>query len=548
MGAKPSLDQLKQVLFQPNPALKKRALAIIFNEAMTEARPLLEEYVGQENNPELQALALKVLNKLETPQQKPQAQTPDQMLAALPTATPAQKIELLRALSQTRSPRLAVTIQQLFAQENDPEALLAIAEIFRNNPHIGNLGILMRLSTHQNEKLRLISLECILNVMFGCLYPFVLKALLDPSVPLKMKAYQLISTISRANLLEALGYMLDNENPQFSRLAGQLLPSFMGADLIDLLKKHLKHPDQETATHCLRTVTLLAQKGFGEAIVLLENLGEVRAEVGHKKAAPKMLPSLQKLVNDLPDWLSEPLRRTPDDMRQLLNGIREVYERCRDFLVLSFICTYISMGKRNMTLDQTVFKVMTQGVSRSDPVAILPALAIAFPQARGQGDLFTLALANRIIYEPDDTLVEDLISLQEGLKLVTDHPEELAQVIEPAMQGLEKFLLSLASMKTNRLLVKFNDNEGMKVGDFFQPGHTAVDPRTVVHLDLPLNRPLVVSPTGAVGLSVWPFIVFNPYQKKLMRIDPTEQDLWELLVQHNMLDGFMTYLKQKPSV
>ncbi|HNV71564.1 MAG TPA: hypothetical protein PKO06_17805 [Candidatus Ozemobacteraceae bacterium] len=547
MGAKPSLDQLKQVLFQPNPALKKRALAIIFNEAMCEARPLLEEYVGQENNPELQALALKVLNKLETPQQKPQALSPEQLMAALPSATPAKKIELLRALSQCRSPRLAVTIQQLFSQENDPDALLAIAEIFRNNPHIGNLGILMRLSAHQNEKLRLAALESILNVMFGCMYPFILKALLDPSVPLKMKAYQLISTISRANLLEALGYMLENENPQFSRLAGQLLPSFMGPDLIELLKKHLKHPDQETATHCLRTVTLLAQKGFGEAIVLLETLGETRAEAAHRRAAPTIPASLQTMLNGLPSWFSEPLARKPDDIRQLLNGIREVYERCRDFLILSFVCTYITMGKRNMTLDQTVFKVMTQGVSRTDPVALLPALAISFPEAREQGDIFPLVLANRIVYEPDDTLVEDLISLQEGLKLVTDHPEELAKVIEPALQGLEKFLFSLSSMKANRLLVKFNDTEGMKVGDFFQRELATVDPRTVTHLELPLNRPLVVSQTGAYGLAVWPFVVFNPYQKKLLRLDPTEQDLWELLVQHNMLDGFMTHLKQKPA-
>ena len=33
MGTKITLEQLKHVLFQPNTALKKRALAIVFNEA-----------------------------------------------------------------------------------------------------------------------------------------------------------------------------------------------------------------------------------------------------------------------------------------------------------------------------------------------------------------------------------------------------------------------------------------------------------------------------------------------------------------------------------
>ena len=545
MAAKPTLDQLKQVLFQNNPALKKRALAIIFNETMTEARPLLEEFVGQETNPELQALALKVLNKLELPLDKPQEQTPDQLMAALPAAGPEKKLAILRALAGCRSPRLAITIQQHCSLENSPEALLAIAEIFRKNPHIGNLGILMRLSAHPLEKLRLEALEGILNVMYGCLYPFILKALLDPSIPLKMKSYQLISSISRANLLEALGYMLDQESPQFTRLAGQLLPSFLGPDLVELLKKHLRHSDPETGAHCMRAVTLLAQKGYGEAIVLLETQTDSHAALPQMRNAPAIPSGLRQLLSAIPPWLSEPLEKKPDDIRQLLNGIREVYERCRDFLILAFVCAYISLGKRTQTLDHLCFKVMTQGVTRSDPVGLLQSIAGALPEPREQTDLFPLLLAARILNEPDDTLLEDLISLQEGLKLVNDHPEELVKVIEPALIGLEKLLFSLASFKANRLIVKYSDNEGMKVGDFFQPTTTTVDPRTLAHLELPLNRPLLVSQTGSHGLSLWPFVVFNPYQKKLMRMDPNEQDLWELLVQNNLLDGFMAFLKQK---
>jgi len=45
MADQPSvtLEQIRQALAQPNQAIRKRALALIYNEAKVEAGPILEE-------------------------------------------------------------------------------------------------------------------------------------------------------------------------------------------------------------------------------------------------------------------------------------------------------------------------------------------------------------------------------------------------------------------------------------------------------------------------------------------------------------------------
>ena len=65
MGGRTNLEELKKALFQQNKALKKRALAVIHNDVVTEAIHILREFMGVEEDSELQVLALKVFKKLQ---------------------------------------------------------------------------------------------------------------------------------------------------------------------------------------------------------------------------------------------------------------------------------------------------------------------------------------------------------------------------------------------------------------------------------------------------------------------------------------------------
>ncbi|RCK78450.1 MAG: hypothetical protein OZSIB_1370 [Candidatus Ozemobacter sibiricus] len=414
---KVSLDKLRQALQQPNNAIRKRALAIIFNEARIEALPLIEEYLGWETEPDLQGLALKVRRKLQDFQATCSQVPTEKLLALLQHSTTESRILALRGLVEHRSARLAELVCQVCGQETSPEVLTLVAKILRRNPSPGNIPVLLRLIEHPAEEIRQDALEGILSIIFGCLYPLVLKTLLDPSPQLKMRAYQLISNISRPNLLEALDFMFSCGDQAMSRLAGTLLPSFLGPDLLPILDRHLAHADADTAALCKRAVILLAQKGNSEAARLVARIqSENPAKAGAAGPGARPPGPFQEFLATYPRFLTEPLLVDfpLDDPSKILERLREVNARITDLLVFPFILSYFAVANRNPFLDRACFKVLRFGLAKTNPVNFLRTVAPAFPPPAGKDDLFPVVLADRLQNDFNDQTLERYAQLQNG--------------------------------------------------------------------------------------------------------------------------------------
>ncbi len=547
-GEQVSLEKLRQALHQPNNGIRKRALAIIFNEVRIEALDILEEYLGRETEPDLQSLALKVRRKLQEFQATSSQVPLDKLLALLHHSTTESRILALRGLVEHRSTRMAELVTQTCAQEEDREALGLIAKILKKNPSPANLPFLMRLVAHPAEEIRQDALEGILSVIFGCLYPLVLKALLDPAPQLKMRAYQLISNISRTNLLEALDFMFGSGDPAMSRLAGSLLPSFLGADLLPILERQFSHPDAETAALTKRAVLLMAQKGNWEAARLVEKFQAKGAAPASAASQPRQGGVFQTHLAAFPRFVTEPLQGgfPADDPMQNLSRLREVFHRFGDLLAYPFIKAYFAFAARNPFLDRTCFKVLQFGLAKANVVNLLRTVAPAFPPPAGQGDLFPLILADRIQNDFNDQLLEQMTSLQRVFHAMDEAPGELAALAAQATEGMGGLFTSLAPLVTNRLAVKYSDGEAVRVADFMPDIPAPIDQKLLQNFELRLNVPVLISQKSDRALSLFPFFVYDAARKALVRCDPGENDLWEFLKTHGILDSFFAYLKEKP--
>ncbi|MBF0502539.1 MAG: hypothetical protein HQM09_20545 [Candidatus Riflebacteria bacterium] len=578
-----TLLQLQQALSQPNAALKKRALAIIFNEAIVEAQDIVEEYIGRESQPELQVLGLKVLKKLRGFVQSSENVDIERLLSMLSHPDPEGRILALRALVGRRSPEIPRVVQQVCAEESSPEAISLITDLLKNNPDVGNLPLLLKFFDAPLEKTRMDALEGILNIIYGCLYPSVLKALLDPSAPMKMKAYQLISKISRNNLIDALDFMLSSENPEQSRLSGQLLPSFLGSDLLPLLTKHASHNDAETVGFCRRALHLMSLRGSGEAAALLEQMLQpsVAAESQTSEAAarktssttgakappgakpgsePKQSaserttdlsrvfsPELAASISQFPYWLTGPLHQgiTSLEPRFLLSRLREFYRRIGECLILTFLISYFNRGIRTQPIDRVCYRTLQTGIGKTDPVSFVRSIASAIPAPAGSGDLFPFIISQRAVNDLSDTLFEEMLTLQMGWDLIDEHPEEGERLFKPALSSIEKLAVSLSPILDNRLIVKFAGKDGLEIPDLWAPAPVPADPRALANFELAMNHPLLIDKSSSVGISLFPFLTYDLDRGLLQRVDPSEHDLWEFLVEGNILEAFLAFLKEK---
>ena len=312
-----SLQKLREALQQPNNGIRKRALAIIFNDVRVEAIPVMEEYAGRETEPALQTLALKVLKKLREFQTASSNVPLDRLLELVQVPHSDSRLLALRAMAALRSDRIPPVLVPLANTDLSPEGVELISQILRNNPSTDSIPVFMKFIGHPSEKVRLNAIEGFLNIMYGCLFPQVLNALLDPSPPIKMRAYQLISNISRSNLLDTLSFMLESSAPELSRQAAKLLPSFLNPDLIPLLERHCDHPDGETSSFCRRTLVLLAQKGHLDAVNLLEEL--TRKESADPNSAGPAPENAQGEYSTLAPIFAAPFQgRRPTDNPQEL--------------------------------------------------------------------------------------------------------------------------------------------------------------------------------------------------------------------------------------
>ena len=565
-----TVGQLQQALAQPNAALKKRALAIIFNESIVEARGILEEYVGRETQPDLQALGIKVLKKLEGFAQSSTQVEPDRLSPMLSRSSPEERLVALRALIGRRSPDIAGIIHRTCSQENTPETDALVAEILRINPDSGNLPFLMRFMGSPSEKIRMDALEGMLNFIYGCLYPHILKSLLDPSPPMKMKAYQLISKISRTNLIEALDFMLGNSTLEMARTAAQLLPSFVNPDLVPLLTRHMSHSDTEVSAACIRVLVRLSQRGCADALNALENLApdETASQQGAPGKAPvagapgkagtraptpdatalqSFSPNHISLLERFPRIICEPLTipLPSTEARFAIARLRDFYARLCDVLIFTFILTYFQFGRRNNGTDRMAFQAIQAGRGKIEPVMFLRSVAATFPAPDNESDLFPIVVGHTAVNDYADSLFEEMLSIQQGWDLLDENPDQVTHLLKPAISSLEKIIISLAPLVTNRVAVKSAAGEGVHVEEVWNPKGGPIDPRILTNFDLVTNQPFLISRNSNRGVRLFPFFAFDPSKRQMHRNEPSEHDLWEYLVRANILDGYFAFLKEK---
>lgn len=546
------LEQLRQALAQPNTAIRKRALALIYNEAKVEAAPLLEEYLGRETDSNLQALTIKVLEKLKSFRECAGQVPTERLVPLLQSPDPQARLLGLRAAASRCDADLANMVIHHCSQDDSQEARELIAQILRTNPQPTAIPLLLNLVRSETEKVRQDAIEAMLHVITRHLYPEVLKTLLDPSPALKMRAYQLISRISRPNLLEALEAMLDASDPETNRFGGKLLPSFLNPDLIPLLSKHITHQDSEAAALCKRALILLAQKGHFEAAQLVEKLSaNGKPAADHRTpASSKQESSLRELKNLLtrfPEFVQAPFQNLPPtaDMSQTILRIKELFARVRAMIAGPLVTTYFVQGRRTQTFDRIAFRALQQGMARTDLPALIMALAPAFDAVPEEGDLYPITIAFRSKNTSGDPLSERLDFLQNTILALDSRSVDTAGFFASMVQGAEGLLKAFELILTNRLIVKCSDASGIKILDFMKTPVTPADAKLLVNFDLPLNVPTLINGTSSCALSLTPFLKFDAATHRVVLSEPGEHDLWEYLIKLQTLDAYLAFLKEK---
>ncbi|HOT28597.1 MAG TPA: hypothetical protein PLU72_10430 [Candidatus Ozemobacteraceae bacterium] len=550
-----TLDQIRQALAQPNQAIWKRALALIHNEAKVEAGPILEEYLGREQDASLQALALKVLEKLKSFRECAGQVPTERLTPLLQNPDPQARLMGLRAAATRNDADLAKMVVRHCAGDVSPEARQLIAQILRTNPLPEGIPILLDLVSEESEKIREDAIEGILQVITRRLYPEVLKTLLDPSPALKMRAYQLISRISRQNLLEALESMLGDADPAISRLGGKLLPSFLNPDLISLLARHVDHRDAETAALCKRSLVLLAQKGHFEAAQLVEKFTARDKPCASPAGASSQVSGtcadairgLKDLLIRFPFFLQAPFLDLPSnaDISQTILRIRDLHSRIRTLIAGPLLTTYFGQGRRSQACDRIAFKALQQGTRNADLPALITGLAPAFDTIPDETDLYPIMIVVRSKTPPVFPLYERLVFFQKTIPAMNSGSADPSALFTSLVQGAVELLKSLEIMLPNRMVVKCSDAAGIRVLDFMKNPPVAVDPRLLVNFDLPLHDPTLISGNSSCAMSLSPFLKYAPETRILVANDPGEHDLWEYLMKLKILDSYLAYLKEK---
>ncbi|NLI79578.1 MAG: HEAT repeat domain-containing protein, partial [Candidatus Riflebacteria bacterium] len=247
MAEQISLEGVQGFFAQPNKAIRKRALAIILNHEMIEAEEALQQYLGNETDPELQMIGRKVLERLADYQKMSDSMPAEHVVPLLKSPVPETRVRALRRLLRKRTPTLATLLQQYCPMETVPEAALLLVSILNNNPHPGNLPLLLGFLESPSARLRLEAFKGLQILINASLLPLFFKGLVDPSQEIKVMTLQMLRQFPRKALLDALDQMLQTDNPEISRLAAKIFSHLQGADLLPIVQKHLQHPDQTTA-------------------------------------------------------------------------------------------------------------------------------------------------------------------------------------------------------------------------------------------------------------------------------------------------------------
>ncbi|RCK79412.1 MAG: hypothetical protein OZSIB_0052 [Candidatus Ozemobacter sibiricus] len=225
--------------------------------------------------------------------------------------------------------------------------------------------------------------------------------------------------------------------------------------------------------------------------------------------------------------------------------IREIFDRVRFFLTIGTIALYLKKGNRTLTADRVCFRAIQHGLLSVNTLQLLQALAPAFPEPAGTGDLFPLVLSRFCRLDEDEVVFEPFLSLQEGCALLDDHPEEVGNFLPAASDSLALLLRNLApALGPNRLLVKRMLPEGTKVFDFFAPVATAIDPKAVPAIPLPANFGVLVSQDSLNNIVLGPFLRYDETKAAMVFGLVEEQPLFDFLKKYEAHEAYLSYLSE----
>ncbi|NLI79729.1 MAG: hypothetical protein GX442_25205 [Candidatus Riflebacteria bacterium] len=540
-----SLDELRKALTQSNRALQKRALAIIHNEVVIEAQGLLQEFLGTQPEPDLQVLTMKVLKKLQEFASLPTQATPETLIPLLQSADESRRLYALRALRQRCSTNLLYTVQQFGADLARPEARVLVAEIFRRNPDLGNLPILLSYLGDAAATVRQEAFQAIIAVFQGCLLPHLLRGLADPAPGIVYLVRQFLNQVGKEHLLAALQGMLAGEDPAQARLAAGVLAGLPGADVIPLARDHLAHPDPATAARVKEIVQELARKGDPDAAALIPPPPpeEETATVALRDLESRLLEVWPKT----PAWLLEPLAetgRSQSPLAEVNTRLRTIFERVRHLLVSGFIAAYFAQGGRNRVADRACFRAVADPTGLNT-LQLMRLLADTLPDPYGFGDIFPLAMGHCFREGLEDEFAEPFISLQEGFNLLDEYPQETANFHVAAVEGLCDLLRGLSRfLGSNHLVVKQGTPDGLRVLDLWGPKPSHLDPKLFSNDLLPVNCPMLFSQDSMNRLPLVPFFQADQATGLLRRGPMDEKARWEFFERVEAQESFLLFLTE----
>lgn len=541
-----NLTEIEEILVGDNPALKKRALAIVLNDSVIEARELVEKLAASETDTEIQALAGRVAKELQRREEAFTQGNLESIVDTLEITSPESRVAALRRLLHRKSKLIPHLIRRFFFSETRVESATLIVSILENNPDPLNLEQLTSFLRHPNEDIRFKSFEAIGKNLMGAVYPEMLRSLIDANQRNKMQGYQFLGRLGRKDFVEILQEMMKNRAPEMTRLAANLCFQFLGKDLSPVLRPHLSHVDEQTASLVRMALESLAEQGDQEAKGALGIKEETPPEVERAGAgvAPDNLEKLQELVQNIPPWLFGDLAKEDSDVFQVspIKGMEEVFSRIREFFAASYLCDYLASGMRDRGLDTGCFRAIRQGPKKCNAVQLLQAFSHALPKPSSAQDLFPRLIAQKVFTDEADLFIEQIMSFQEVFDLVADNPGEADKLLGPTIDGFATLMEAVGPLKNNRLVVKILVRGQVRFYDFNTSPITPIEPQLLANFDFPMNEPTLISGDFSRALSLSPYLWFDPEKSEISFHAPNEEQLLGFLSRNNIMSEYLNFI------
>lgn len=229
----------------------------------------------------------------------------------------------------------------------------------------------------------------------------------------------------------------------------------------------------------------------------------------------------------------------------MIDRVRKIHDRVRDFLTVACICSYFLSGHRNQAADRLCFRSLQHGVTSVNTVSFLKLLGPSLPRCDEEGALFPSRLAACLGSEGDEgeNLCEPFEALAEGFRLLEDYPEEAGNLVSPALDSLGSLFAQIAPLVGgDRIVVKLASAEAVRIFDVLKSTPMILDPRLFANFPLPVEAPILISANSTMSLPLTPFFGVGRERVRLLRIDPDERGLSEFFHRCGAHEGFLGFL------